>query len=70
MNFNGRKEMLYLTTHSTHFISSYMASEIIWEIYLVFFGNGGKFVLMYLFTNVLTTTTTIIIITATTPIIL
>ena len=24
----GRKEMLYLTTHSTHFIYSYMASDI------------------------------------------
>ena len=25
---NGRMEMLYLTTHSTHFIYSYMASDI------------------------------------------
>ena len=24
----GRKEMFYLTTHSTHFIYSYMASDI------------------------------------------
>ena len=24
----GRKEMLYLTTHSTHFIYGYMASDI------------------------------------------
>ena len=26
--FNGRKEMFYLTTHSTHFIYGYMASDI------------------------------------------
>ena len=26
----GRKEMFYLTTHSTHFIYGYMASDIIW----------------------------------------
>ena len=25
----GRKEMFYLTTHSTHFIYGYMASDII-----------------------------------------
>ena len=25
---NGRKEILYLTTHSTHFIYGYMASDI------------------------------------------
>ena len=25
---NGRKEMFYLTTHSTHFIYGYMASDI------------------------------------------
>ena len=27
--FNARKEMFYLTTHSTHFIYGYMASDII-----------------------------------------
>ena len=27
--FEGRKEMFYLTTHSTHFIYGYMASDII-----------------------------------------
>ena len=26
----GRKEFFYLTTHSTHFIYSYMVSDIIW----------------------------------------
>ena len=26
--FEGRKEMFYLTTHSTHFIYGYMASDI------------------------------------------
>ena len=26
-NKEGRKEMFYLTTHSTHFIYGYMASE-------------------------------------------
>ena len=26
--FTGRKEMFYLTTHSTHFIYGYMASDI------------------------------------------
>ena len=26
--FNGRKEMFYLRTHSTHFIYGYMASDI------------------------------------------
>ena len=26
--FKGRKEIFYLTTHSTHFIYSYMASDI------------------------------------------
>ena len=26
----GRKEIFYLTTHSTHFIYGYMASDIIW----------------------------------------
>ena len=25
---NGRKEMFYLTTHSTHFIYGYMASAV------------------------------------------
>ena len=28
LNSTGRKEMFYLTTHSTHFIYGYMASEI------------------------------------------
>ena len=27
-NWEGRKEMFYLTTHSTHFIYGYMASDI------------------------------------------
>ena len=27
-NREGRKEMFYLTTHSTHFINGYMASDI------------------------------------------
>ena len=27
-NMEGRKEMFYLTMHSTHFIYSYMASDI------------------------------------------
>ena len=27
----GRKEMFYLTMHSTHFIYGYMASDIIWQ---------------------------------------
>ena len=27
-HFGGRKEMFYLTTHSTHFIYGYMASDI------------------------------------------
>ena len=27
-NQEGRKEMFYLTTHSTHFIYGYMASDI------------------------------------------
>ena len=27
--YEGRKEMFYLTTHSTHFIYGYMATEII-----------------------------------------
>ena len=27
-NISGRKEMFYLTTHSTHFIYGYMASDI------------------------------------------
>ena len=27
--YEGRKEMSYLTTHSTHFIYGYMASDII-----------------------------------------
>ena len=27
-HFKGRKEMFYLTTHLTHFIYSYMASDI------------------------------------------
>ena len=32
----GRKEMFYLTTHSTHFIYSYMASDIwLWTILIV-----------------------------------
>ena len=29
MYFNIRKEMFYLTTHSTHFIYGYMTSDII-----------------------------------------
>ena len=29
-NKEGRKEMFYLTTHSTHFIYGYMASDILW----------------------------------------
>ena len=28
MREEGRKEMFYLTTHSTHFIYGYMASDI------------------------------------------
>ena len=28
VNKDGRKEMFYLTTHSTHFIYGYMASDI------------------------------------------
>ena len=28
MNMHRRKEMFYLTTHSTHFMYSYMASDI------------------------------------------
>ena len=28
--FTRRKEMFYLTTHSTHFIYGYMASDIMW----------------------------------------
>ena len=28
LNKEGRKEMFYLTTHSTHFIYGYMASHI------------------------------------------
>ena len=28
VQYEGRKEMFYLTTHSTHFIYSYMASDI------------------------------------------
>ena len=28
----GRKEMFYLTTHSTHFIYGYMASDIIFMV--------------------------------------
>ena len=28
IDFKGRKEMFYLTTHSTHFIYGYMASDI------------------------------------------
>ena len=32
----GRKEMFYLTTHSTHFIYGYMASDIwLWTILIV-----------------------------------
>ena len=27
-HYEGRKEMFYLTTHSTHFIYGYMASDI------------------------------------------
>ena len=27
-NWKGKKEMFYLTTHSTHFIYGYMASDI------------------------------------------
>ena len=27
--FEGRKEMFYLTTHSTHFIHGYMASDMV-----------------------------------------
>ena len=30
----GRKEMFYLTTHSTHFIYGYMASEREIDIYI------------------------------------
>ena len=26
----GRKEILYLTTHPTHFLYGYMASDILW----------------------------------------
>ena len=29
LKWQGRKEMFYLTTHSTHFIYGYMASHII-----------------------------------------
>ena len=29
-DMNGRKEMFYLTMHSTHFIYGYMASDIIY----------------------------------------
>ena len=29
-HLQGRKEMFYLTTHSTHFIYSYMVSDILW----------------------------------------
>ena len=28
--YEGRKEMAYLTMHSTHFIYGYMPSDIIW----------------------------------------
>ena len=34
--WSGRKEMFYLTTHSTHFIYGYMASDIwLWTILIV-----------------------------------
>ena len=29
--WEGRKELVYLTTHSTHFIYGYMASDILWD---------------------------------------
>ena len=36
MDRQGRKEMFYLTTHSTHFIYGYMASDIwLWTILIV-----------------------------------
>ena len=31
LNDNGRKEMFYLTTHSTHFIYGYMASKSLYD---------------------------------------
>ena len=34
-SYNGRKEMFYLTTHSTHFIYGYMASDIWLRIILI-----------------------------------
>ena len=45
----GRKEIVYLTTHSTHFIYGYMASEFSEEgIYLYKFWNIIFFDIQYL----------------------
>ena len=38
----GRKEMFYLTTHSTHFINGYMASDIWLRTILIVRKEGSK----------------------------
>ena len=49
LNSTGRKEMFYLTTHSTHFIYDYVASDRVKKVRLL--NSTGRKEMFYLMTH-------------------